>query len=567
MSSHRRSGTDPIPVVIVGAGPVGVTAATLLGQYGVDCLVLDRWDGVYPQPRAVHLDDEVYRILARVGVADDFAAVSRPTLGLQLVDRSNRVIAVFDRDPDQGRHGYPRANMFDQPELEHLLRTNLKDQTTVTLRGNVEVTDVTQDGHGRVRVDFTDRLTGEHESVLARYVLGCDGANSVVRTAIGSTMEDLGFEQRWLVLDVATEADLDQWDGVHQVCDSHRAGTYMRIGETRYRWEFRLLQGETAADFDSIEALLPLIRPWLGEVPSSELELVRVAEYTFRAQIADRWRDRHVLFLGDAAHLTPPFIGQGLCAGLRDSMNLSWKIAGVLAEDLPESVLDSYEAERRPHARAVIRLAKLIGVSMTRGGRAGHLMRLLVAPHLHWVPGVRDRLLDSETPALRRSALVHRRALPRSLAGRHCPNAMVDGRRLDDRSPGGFLLLTTITPSAQQMAWLAERRVHLVQVGPDTPLHGWLSAGHAVAALIRPDHTVMQAGRDLTTLCLAAPRLRAHENRVARSRSGRTGTEAGPLSGVIGDPVSETSGHPRGDAREPRPALHPRDRGGALRAP
>ena len=231
MSTSRRGGADPIPVVIVGAGPVGVTAATLLGQYGVECLVLDRWDGVYPQPRAVHLDDEIYRILVRLGIAEQFAAVSRPTRGLQLIDRNHRVFAVFDRAGDDGRHGHPRANMFDQPELEHLLRTNLKDQTTVSLRGNVEVTDVAQDGQGRVRVDFTDRLTGEHESVLATYVLGCDGANSVVRTAIGSTMEDLEFEQRWLVIDVDSAVELDQWEGVHQVCDPQRAATYMRIGD------------------------------------------------------------------------------------------------------------------------------------------------------------------------------------------------------------------------------------------------------------------------------------------------------------------------------------------------
>ena len=167
------------------------------------------------------------------------------------------MLAEFDRDGDPGRHGYPEANMFDQPELEQLLRANLKDRTTVTLRGNVEVTDVAQDGQGRVRVDFTDRLTGEHESVLATYVLGCDGANSVVRTAIGSTMEDLDFEQRWLVVDVASPVELDQWEGVHQVCDPERAATYMRIGDTRYRWEFRLLAGETAADFESIEPCCP----------------------------------------------------------------------------------------------------------------------------------------------------------------------------------------------------------------------------------------------------------------------------------------------------------------------
>ena len=510
MNRSRRTSTDHVPVVIVGAGPVGVATATLLGQYGVECLVLDRWDGVYPQPRAVHLDDEICRVLARLGIASEFAALSRSTLGLQLIDRNHRVLAVFDRAGDDGRHGHPRANLFDQPELEHLLRTNLTDQPTVNLRGNVAVTDVAQGDQGRVRVDFTDQLTGKHESVLATYVLGCDGANSVVRTTIGATMKDLKFEQRWLVIDIASTVELDQWEGVHQVCDPERAATYMRIGETRYRWEFCLLEGETAAHFDSIGALLPLIGPWVEGVPGDQLELVRVAEYTFRAQLADRWRDGNVFLLGDAAHLTPPFIGQGLCAGIRDSMNLSWKIAGVLSGDLPEWVLETYEVERRPHAGAMIRLAKLIGASMTRGGRAGDLLRRLIAPRLHWLPGLGDRLLSGETPALRRSALVHRPRFRRSLAGQLCPNALLpNGSRLDDASNGGFVLITTVTLSSQKQAWLAGRGVRVVEAVPGSQLHRWLSARHAAAALVRPDHTVMRAGRHLAALCHSAPRFRA----------------------------------------------------------
>jgi 3-(3-hydroxy-phenyl)propionate hydroxylase len=506
MKRSQRTSADPVPVVIVGAGPVGVTAATLLGQYGVDCLILDRWDGVYPQPRAVHLDDEIYRVLVRLGIAEQFAAVTRPTRGLQLIDRNHRVFAEFDRAGDSGRHGHPRANMFDQPELEQLMRTNLKDQTTVSLRGNVEVTDLAQDGQGRVQVDFTDRLTGEHESVLATYVLGCDGGNSVVRTAIGATMEDLKFEQRWLVIDIASEVELDQWEGVHQVCDPNRAATYMRIGHTRYRWEFRLLKGETSADFESVEALRPLIGPWVEGIPSEALDLVRVAEYTFRAQLADRWRDRNIFLLGDAAHLTPPFVGQGLCAGVRDSMNLSWKIAGVLTGDLPESVLDTYEAERKPHARALIRLAKLIGVSMTQGGRAGDLLRRAIAPRLHWIPGLRDRLLDSETPPLSRTALVEGHGLRRSLNGRLCPNALLaEGIRYDDVTRGGFVFVTGIPLSPRQRTVLAGRGTEVLEVEPGSPLHKWLADGKAAAALVRPDFTVLRAGRDVAGLCEAAP--------------------------------------------------------------
>ena len=507
MSTSPAAGAEPIPVVIVGAGPVGVTAATLLGQYGVECLVLDRWDDVYPQPRAVHLDDEVYRILARAGIAEEFAAISRPTLGLQLVDRDHHVFAVFHREESEGRHGYPQANMFDQPELEQLLRANLKTLPTVHFRADVEVTDIAQDGQGRVNVDLTDRVTGEHESLLATYVLGCDGANSVVRAAIGSTMADLRFEQRWLVLDLASEVELDQWDGVHQVCDPDRAATYMRIGPSRYRWEFRLLEGETAADYESVDALLPLLEPWLDGGPPDALELVRVAEYTFRAQIADVWRDRNVFLLGDAAHLTPPFIGQGLCAGLRDSMNLSWKLAGVLAGELPETVLESYEAERKPHAQAMIGLAKLIGAAMTRGGRAGSALRKVIAPRLHLVPGLRDRILDSQTPPLRRSALVHDPRLSRSLAGRLCPNALLaGGRRLDDVADGRFVLVTAEPLSARQREHVAAHRTEVVVATPDSALGRWLARGRANAALVRPDHTVMRAGRDVAAVVGSVPR-------------------------------------------------------------
>ena len=533
---------------------MGVTAATLLGQYGVECLVLDRWDGVYPQPRAVHLDDEIYRILVRLGIAEQFAAVSRPTRGLQLIDRNHRVFAVFDRAGDDGRHGHPRANMFDQPELEHLLRTNLKDQTTVSLRGNVEVTDVAQDGQGRVRVDFTDRLTGEHESVLATYVLGCDGANSVVRTAIGSTMEDLEFEQRWLVIDVDSAVELDQWEGVHQVCDPQRAATYMRIGETRYRWEFRLLEGETAADFESIEALQPLIGPWVEGIPCEQLELVRVAEYTFRAQIADRWRDRNVFILGDAAHLTPPFVGQGMGAGLRDSMNLSWKLAGVLSGDLPASVLDTYEVERKPHARALIKLAKLVGAAMTQGGRAGNVLRKLIAPRLHLLPGLRNRILDSETPPLHPSTLVHRSSFGwRSLAGRLCPNALLDdGSRLDDVANGGFVLVTAEALSAQQRQRLTERGARVVEAGPGSALRSWLASGHAAAALVRPDHTVMARGPG---------RRLAHQ--LSAALRGRPG-----LSHDC-DPEYDTGGDRRqaGGTRRPGHRGNPGHRGGHLHQP
>lgn len=489
-------------VVIVGAGPTGVTTATLLAQYGVATTVLDRWAGVYPQPRAVHLDDEVHRIINRVGVGEQFAAISRPALGLRLIDPKLTVLAEFRRDPNQDRNGYPSANMFDQPVLEGLLRANLARHPDVNLRGNVEVTDVAPAGD-RIRITFTDRDDGAGHSIDADYLLGCDGANSLVRTSIGSAMADLRFEQRWLVIDVASTAELEQWDGVHQLCDSRRAGTFMRIGGDRYRWEFRLLDGEAAEDFRGMDALRPLIAPWTGRVDESRLEIIRVAEYTFRAKIADHWRRGNTFLLGDAAHLTPPFVGQGLCAGLRDAMNLSWKLAGVLKGTLDPAVLDTYEQERKPHARSMIDLALMVGRAMTSGGRIGDLLRGLVVPRMHLLPGLRKKVLDSETPALSRGPLVQAAG---SLTGKLCPNPRTaDGRLLDDVLGGGFAIVTNRELSAADRATVEGRGATVFVTAPDSEVGEWLREGRATAAIVRPDRTVMLAGRDVSRLCAELP--------------------------------------------------------------
>jgi 3-(3-hydroxy-phenyl)propionate hydroxylase len=487
MVNHHR-------VVVIGAGPTGVTAATLLAQYGIDTLVLDRWPDVYPQPRAVHLDDEIYRVIDRLGIAEEFAAISRPALGLRLLDDDLRILNEFRRDPAHSPNGFPQATMFDQPEFEKLLRDNLSRYPHIRLWGGAEVVDIEPGTPARITVAAGTTM----HTLTADYVLGCDGANSVVRTRIGSTMRDLRFEQRWLVVDVATTADLHQWEGVHQVCSTRRAGTYMRIGATRYRWEFRLLPGESAADFSTLSALRPLIAPWTACVTEDRLELVRVTEYTFRAQVADRWRRGNIFLLGDAAHLTPPFIGQGMGAGLRDAVNLTWKLAGVLHGSLDPAELDSYESERKPHARSMIGLALNVGRAMTAGGRFGRLARRVVVPRLHLVPVLRRRVLDSRTPSLRPAG-------PGKLAGRLCPNPVLDdGTRLDTRLGPGFAVLSvralTDAESARVAACGATTYIDSIGAVGD-----WLRRGHAVAAVVRPDRTVACAGRDVRALLDALP--------------------------------------------------------------
>ena len=280
---------DPgfVPVVIVGAGPTGITAATKLAQYGVDCLVLDRWEDVYPQPRAVHLDDEIYRLLAGLGIADEFAAISRPARGLQFRDRNMRVMAQFHRECAESANGFPQANMFDQPELEALLRANLKHYPHAVLRGNAEVTEAVQIGADRVQVAFTDRVSGEEHRVETRYLLGCDGANSLVRAAIGACMEDLKFQQRWLVVDVATTAELNQWEGAPPGLRSASSGHVHADRRHPLPVGVPAPAGRDGRRLQHHGGALPA-DPTVGRRRcAEELELVRVAEYTFRAQVAE----------------------------------------------------------------------------------------------------------------------------------------------------------------------------------------------------------------------------------------------------------------------------------------
>jgi len=485
-----------VPVVIVGAGPTGVTAATLLAQRGIRSIVLDRHHDVYPLPRAVHLDDEVHRILQQLGVADAFTAISRPARGMRLVDGQLRTLAEFRRDRAEGEHGWPQANMFDQPDLERLLRDNLRNLPQVRMVGGAEVQTIRElpGGPAPVRVTVRDEATGKRFSLWAYAVLGCDGANSVVRDQIGARLRSLRFDERWLVVDVRSRAQLPVWDGVYQVCDPARAATFMQIGADRYRWEFRLRDGE---DLTGREALLPLLAPWTDGVAPEQLDVLRQTAYTFRAAVAERWRRGRVFLLGDAAHLTPPFIGQGMGAGLRDAANLAWKLALVLGDGADERLLDSYEAERRPHVTRVIRNAVAIGWAMTGGqDRAATARRLLLGAACR-LPGVTGLALRTVSPRLRSGPLVCRRRMADPLPGTACPQPWitVDGirRRFDDLVGESFTLLVR-GPAEPSLVHLAQRLgAATVEIGPDSPLDGWLRRGHARAVVLRPDRVVLAA--------------------------------------------------------------------------
>jgi 3-(3-hydroxy-phenyl)propionate hydroxylase len=485
-------GSGVTPVLVVGAGPTGSVVALLLARLGVACTIIDREPTVPATPRAVHLDDEAVRVLQQVGLAGAFAAISRPAAGLRLLDARLRPFAEFRRD-GPGMYGHPQSSLFDQPELERLLRAALVRSPLVTLQTGTELTGIEFADDGGVSAVLS--APGSRHRVTAEVVLGCDGAGSTVREAVRVRMRDLRFTQRWFVLDVRCRRAIPTWGGVDQICDPRRAATFLPLPGDRYRWEFRMHDRETAAELTRPERLARLTAPW--GVPVDELAVLRAAEYTFRARIADRWRVGGVLLLGDAAHQTPPFIGQGLGTGLRDAHNLAWKLAAVLRAEFP-GALDTYEAERVPQVEAMIRGAARVGRALTGGPGITAALRRPLAGALLRLPAVRERAQRGIATRYPPGPLVDRRRHRIDLPGTPCPQpaVRVGGRptRLDDALGPGWALLTAGPAESAMAARAARLGARTVRLGEDVTddgvLHDWLAGARASAALIRPDRIV-----------------------------------------------------------------------------
>lgn len=346
--SHLPSEVD---VLIAGMGPVGAALAQLLNRYGTRTLVIDKATDIFKAPRAIALDNEALRVLQLCGLEEDaFDKVAIPEVRMHspLFGQYSRAITAGSVD------GHPKLVTFFQPELERVLRARLQDSRHVTVALGVSLVSLTQTDDAVMAELQTE--DGQSHRVRARYSVGADGANSLVRRILGQDFKGKTFAEDWLVVDAKQLPT--PIDHVEFICDPRRPTPHMVAPGGRQRWEFKLCPGETREQMEHPDMVKRLLQPW---TKGQDIEIERVAVYRFHARVAERFSVGRVFLVGDAAHITPPFVGQGLVAGLRDVANLAWKLSWVCQGRAPATLLDTYDQERRPHAKAMVNLAKLMG--------------------------------------------------------------------------------------------------------------------------------------------------------------------------------------------------------------
>ena len=445
------------PVIVVGAGPTGLTLAGLLARYGIDVLIIERNPQTVQEPRAVSIDDESLRTMQSVGVINELVPKIVLGYGSEYFSPAGR--RFLKVKPTTLEYGYPRRNAFRQPVLELILRDKLSRYVNATIWFETELVEFAQSEEA---VTARVRWNGEIVELTCDYLVGCDGARSFVRQSLGIEMHGSTFRERWLIIDLEQMTDLTRDTKVY--CNPMRPCLSLPGPNGTRRFEFMLHDGEQDDDVLAPNNVAALLRLYGTD---DRAVLRRKVVYTFHARMADRWRAGRIFLAGDAAHLTPPFAGQGMNSGVRDAHNLAWKLAAVVSGQLGDALLDSYDTERRDHAAEMIQLAIRMGQVMMPRGRAQALVFQTFFRALALYPAARSYFAEMKykpKPRFNRGFLLAPKSgLKESLVGKLFPQALVmtgaGFALLDDVLGDGFALIAPPGTPPQMLADLRPSEV------------------------------------------------------------------------------------------------------------
>lgn len=489
---------ETFDVAICGLGPVGATLASLLGRKGVRTLAFDAAPEIHDSPRAIGMDHEVMRVFQEAGIADHIAQATRDYRDSEYRTAEGKVIRRFVSPPRPWPLSWPPYQTFVQPLLEGAIRTCAAGLPAVDMRTSLRLDGFDEDPTG-VTLRLANAATGAGTTARARYLVGADGGSSFVRRSLGIAFEDLNFDEPWLVVDLRVNDDGCGLPDVNvQFCEPERPHTFVMGPGNLRRFEFMLNPGEDPAEMARDASVWRLLEPWIGP---DRATLWRAATYRFHALVARDWRRGRVFLAGDACHMTPPFLAQGMVQGIKDASNLGWKLAAA-CRGADDAILDTYEAERRPLVREVIAITKDLGrvICERDPGRAAERDARMLA-EMEAGRGVTVR--QSLFPPLSAGPLV--RQMTGTAAGRPAPQPVVatSGKtlRLDDLTGPGFRLLSTpgFLPDADARQRLDALGIPCVRIGPGlgevpeeaTVFRDWMAEHGAAAILVRPDHMVM----------------------------------------------------------------------------
>jgi 3-(3-hydroxy-phenyl)propionate hydroxylase len=483
-----RTVTD---VAIVGIGPIGATLAGLLGRHEINVVAIDReWD-VFQLPRAAHIDHTGLRTLQELGLLESLLPTLLNNAGLDFVTADNQLLARVPGGAGSVS-GVPASMYFHQPDLDRRIRQAVAAMPSVDMRLGTEVVGIEPGPTGSlVRCVKPDGGVAE---VAAKWVIGCDGAWSLTRETLGLELADMKFEERWLVVDLVLQEPTVTALGASAICRcAPERPTYsIPMPQLRHRFEFMLMPNEDPEQMLRSERTTELVAPWMQ---ANSFQIERSAVYTFHGLVARQWHKNRVLIAGDAAHQMPPFLGQGMCSGLRDAANLAWKLHHVLRHGAPSSLIDTYGSERGVHVRQII-------AAVLEYGR----VICTIDPE---EAAERDRrMLSDPTPPTQRMAF----KLPQLPSGELVLEGGGDlfiqpkydgGPMLDDLIGPRFAVLSrTRTGLGASAQWWTEAVGAFVATLDELPryaaiLDRWMTNNSADVVVVRPDRYVLWAGKDL----------------------------------------------------------------------